>query len=172
MFDREKYIDGNTLVFLGEKHQGLNGRRIFKNGKHSNLHSLMFLTVWNNESRPGELACSRRFFRTWVERVGSCLLVDKNYSITLHLRGSNNSIIYPLSTVTPPHILYWYPYIIEWFELIKRSRHFPDDMNWHSLVSHLKVSIHGKMLVAQDVSKWREKQIDKLIISMYINTKG
>ena len=45
MFDREKYIDGYTLVFLGEKHQGLNGRRIFKNGKHSNLHSLMFLTV-------------------------------------------------------------------------------------------------------------------------------
>lgn len=45
MLDREKYTDGNTSVFLGEKHQGLNGRGIFKNGKHSNLHSLMFLTV-------------------------------------------------------------------------------------------------------------------------------
>lgn len=44
MLDREKYTDGNTSVFLGEK-QGLNGRGIFKNGKHSNLHSLMFLTV-------------------------------------------------------------------------------------------------------------------------------
>ena len=132
----------------------------------------MFLTVWNNESRPGELVCSRRFFRTWVERVGSCLLVDKNCSITLHLRGSNNSIIYPLSMVTPPYILYWYPYIIEWFELIKRSRLFPGDMNWHTLVSHLEVSIHGITLVARDVCKWREKQINKLIISMYINTEG
>ena len=129
----------------------------------------MFPTIWNNESRPGELVCSGRFFRTGVELVGSCLLVDKNDSITLHLCGSSNSIIYPLSMAMLPHILYWYLYIIEWFELIKRSRHFPGDMNWHSLVSHLKVSIHGIMFVAQDVSKWRE---ELTIVSMYINTKG
>ena len=70
------------------------------------LHSLMFLTAWDNESRQ----CMENwyalgdFLRTWVELVESCLLVGENYLITLHFCGSSNSIIYLFEHL---HLIYF-----------------------------------------------------------------